>query len=411
MKATVKLYVTDGETAAGFPIKLIISHKKKHRRKILTHSSLIDWDSGLQLPRSTHVDFDSLYPEILNMRAKAAKMDFRKLEDFDQAFEMLQDAPRKLAGTNFFTWGNRCVKLLQDQNKDGNAQSYRNSLDALARFEPQLNFEELTPYLLENFKNFCKARGNGNKTIKHYGGALKAIYNRAIRARVAKDLQPFKDFSRDIPTRDRRKKNRYLDLASIRILETANLPDAQRRDLDLALLQFYLGGVDLIDIYFLKNSQFARNRVFFERGKMSDIAFEFDLLVPEPAKRIIEKYGGPGEYVFPWRKDRLGYNTFMNNGRRNLLKVQKLLKIELHPKNENFTFKVMRHSFATLGKYHGIHEDMLREMMGHERSDIDTAYKAKFKEAERDAAQLKILGVFEEKKIRKVAVKTKVKRG
>src|SRR5690554_4099373 len=38
MKATVKLYKNDGETSRGFPIKLVISHDKKTRRKTIGYS-------------------------------------------------------------------------------------------------------------------------------------------------------------------------------------------------------------------------------------------------------------------------------------------------------------------------------------------------------------------------------------
>lgn len=51
----------------------------------------------------------------------------------------------------------------------------------------------------------------------------------------------------------------------------------------------------------------------------------------------------------------------------------------------------MRHTFATLGKFKRIEEDLLRELMGHERNDIDTVYKDKYPEAQMDAAQVKII--------------------
>ena len=53
----------------------------------------------------------------------------------------------------------------------------------------------------------------------------------------------------------------------------------------------------------------------------------------------------------------------------------------------------MRHTFATLGKFERIEEDLLRELMGHERNDVDMIYKDKYPEAERDAAQLKIINL------------------
>lgn len=394
MKASIKMYRSDGKTEYGFPVKLIISHLGKRKRKLICYSEENDWNHVREEPKDTHDDYEDILGRILNIRALAGKMEFREFEDLDKAMDyLLGSKPKRSKVYDFYQWGDRCVQLLKTQKKTGTAQSYQNSLDAIKRFSPQLKFSELTPYFLNDFKDFCKGRGNENKTIKHYGGALKAIYNRAVHAGVTEDTRPFENFSRNIPTRDRRKKQRYMELEDIQKLENADLPDGQRRAVDLILLQFYLGGADFVEIYNLKKEQLTRNRVFFFRQKLSDIAFEVDVLVPKKAEMIFQKYWAhDGEYIFPWRKDEAGYKTFIQNTRRALKIVQQKLRINLKPKDENLTTKVMRHTFATLAKYSRIEEDMIRELMGHERKDQDTIYKAKYLEAERDAAQLKIIG-------------------
>jgi len=60
------------------------------------------------------------------------------------------------------------------------------------------------------------------------------------------------------------------------------------------------------------------------------------------------------------------------------------------PKGGELTSKVIRHSFATIGKFLMIDVDVIRELMGHERGDMDTVYKDLYPEGVRDAAQLKI---------------------
>lgn len=418
MKAKVKLYKNDGKGDLGFPIKLIISHQRKTRRKTISYSQEEDWDPVQEIPKVTHDDFEDLYGRIMDLRKKSAKMEFREILDFEAAFEyLLEKKNRSKLTADFFVWGDRCVAQMVSEDRIGNAKSYQNSLDALQRYSPRLKFSELTPHFLDDFKSFCKGRGNENKTIKHYGIALRAIYNRAVKKKLVENTEPFKGFFEDIPTQDMRKKNRYLGLESIRKLEAADLPEGQRRSVDLALLQFYLGGADLVDIYYLKKAQLTAKRVFLKRTKLGKKGYEFDVLLPKKGKVIIEKYRDPlqEDYLFPWRKDRLGYDTFSNNLRRDLEKVQKQLKIKLKPKDEKLTSKVMRHSFATLGKFHYFHEDLLRELMGHERrKDIDTTYKDIFPEKERDAAQLKIIGensfLGKTKTTRKVQVVRKIKK-
>ncbi len=394
MKATVSLYKYDGEKELGFPIKLILFHNKKYSRKTLSYSRLQDWDPKDELPKRSHPDFIDLYSTILNIRAKAVKLELRNLASFKTAYTYLLEGHAPTKTSDFYAWGQRCVETMYKENRVGNAQSYTNSLDALRRFEPRLEFSDLTRYFLNDFKNYLRSRGNSNKTIKHYGTGLKAIYNRAVSAGVVQDEKPFLGFGKDIPTRELRRKQRYLDMDSIRKLETAELPEGQRRSVDLLLLQFYLAGMDFTDIYHLKKRDMSRKRVVFFRQKLAEgLAFEVDVLVTPKAEAIITRYWAhEGEYIFPWRKDRKGYETFIQNTRRALKIVQKKLNIKLLPKDEALTTKVMRHTFATLGKFSGVHEDMLRELMGHERKETDNNYKAKFLQRERDAVQLKITG-------------------
>jgi integrase len=71
--------------------------------------------------------------------------------------------------------------------------------------------------------------------------------------------------------------------------------------------------------------------------------------------------------------------------------VQKKLKIKVRPLDGNIGIKVARHTFATFGKNLFIDADCLRELMGHERDDVDTIYKDRYPEAIRDEAHLKII--------------------
>lgn len=58
----------------------------------------------------------------------------------------------------------------------------------------------------------------------------------------------------------------------------------------------------------------------------------------------------------------------------------------------NLGVKIARHTFATIGKNLLIDADILRELMGHERDNIDNYYKDKFPEKIRDEAHWKIIG-------------------
>ena len=155
---------------------------------------------------------------------------------------------------------------------------------------------------------------------------------------------------------------------------------------------FYFGGQSLKDLYFTRNKNVANGRIFINRLKLDDLGYEFDLKIVVKAQRIIDLYKTSGEYLFGnWRKDEVGYKTFRSGFRRSLLKIQQKYNLQVLPKGGNITISVARHTFGTHGKFLFIETDLLRELMGHERSDVDTIYKAKYPQDIRDTAHLKII--------------------
>ena len=167
---------------------------------------------------------------------------------------------------------------------------------------------------------------------------------------------------------------------------------SHQRAVDLWLLMFYFGGQDLKDIYYLENSQINKGRVYFMRGKLAGSGYQFDLKIVLKAEKIIDKYRVSGKYVFPWKKDFDSYKSFRDNLRRSFDFIQKKYNIEVLPLGGPIRVKVARHTFATIGKQLFIDSDLLRELMGHERNDVDTIYKDKFPEKVRDEAHLQIIG-------------------
>lgn len=395
MKAKVKLFKSDGTTDLGYPVKLILSHDKKVRRKTFHYSYEYEWNSKAGFPLGGHPDYDKLYDRISEINKKSRTSSFMELYDFDKAFDiLLATTESKTESKDFYSFGYERVAALRTQEKFGNATTYKTALDVLKKVYPYLNFKDITSDLLKDFRDTKKREGLKNSSIHNYLRTLRAIYNSAPNS-LKDGGNPFKGIFNDIPVKKRRARNRYFDKKQIEELEKLYIPQkALQRAIDLSLLQFYLCGADIMDIYYLKTMDISNGRVFLCRKKLGDKGEEFDILMPEKAKKIIDKYSEPQEdgYLFPWRKSPTAYKTWRKNHNRSLATVKKKLKITLQPRDDKWTTKVMRHTFATLGKYARIEEDLLRELMGHERNDIDTVYKDKYPQEERDAAQGLIIG-------------------
>lgn len=66
--------------------------------------------------------------------------------------------------------------------------------------------------------------------------------------------------------------------------------------------------------------------------------------------------------------------------------------IEIQPDGGNLGIKIARHTFANLAKTLNIETDVIRELMGHQRNDVDNFYKDKYPEVIRDTALFGIIG-------------------
>lgn len=403
MKSTIKLYLNDGEGPNGYPVKLILTHQKKITRKTLAHVSMDNWDSLRELPLPSYPDFENLYTRILEIRAKSIGSKFKEFNSLKEAMDYLLNVSDVKPKMDFYTYLKHRCDYMRSVGREGNAIAIEAAEKQFIKVAPYLEFKDFNPQLITAFKTMKRLDGScNNVTIRKYVSAIRAVYNTGIEELQLEDKQPFKGALRDLKVRLRRQRNRYLEASEIEKLKNASLNrQACQRAVDLSLLMFYLCGLDFVDLYYLKKKQIQDNRVFLTRKKLGDRAYEFDVKLFPEAKNIIKKYQDEdpkNEYVFPWRKTRTSYDTFINNLRREMAKVKKELAIKLTPKEETFTPKVLRHTFATLGKFEHIEEDLLRELMGHERNDIDTAYKDKYPEKERDEAQKLILGFAKCKK-------------
>lgn len=295
--------------------------------------------------------------------------------------------------------------------KEGNAESYITALNQLRKIKNKIAITDIRYSLLTEFKNEKLIAGVSKNSIAAYLRALKAIYNEYLRRNEVKiEHDPFKGIFKGVSARKNSTRKRNLPIEAIKILENydKNLAKGQQYAADLFLLQFYFGGQDFIDIYYLENKQIATDdRIYFTRGKLGENGYEFDLKIFNKAKKILNKYNSNNQFVFSGRKDYKGYKLIVRRINKNLniikenynfhvsniekLSSKKYHKLEVLPLKGKITTKVARHTFSTIGNNKFIVPDLLRALMGHERTDVDTIYKDVYPEQERDLNHDKII--------------------
>lgn len=120
---------------------------------------------------------------------------------FDNLKERLTNQQPKSANTksiSFKTFADQLVEDMLTVNQTGNAIVYRTSINRLIGYvvNPKLRFSDIDYSLLEGFKRHLLKDGVKQNTVSNYFRTLRAIYNKAIKAKVVdRSKYPFLDIT------------------------------------------------------------------------------------------------------------------------------------------------------------------------------------------------------------------------
>lgn len=392
------------ETAKGFPVVILIRHQNKRKKRIFCHAKLNQFSKESQLVTEKHPDYDFLIYRMLEIKEKAKKIIYSNERNFEKIFDMLLSVEAETAKYDFYQLANL---VLDDMKKEvqqyedaknyiarnkaaGNYKIYNSCLKVYKELSPQLAWEDIDQRMILMFKKIFMQKGLAKNTVHNYLRTLRAIYNKISVTYRKENLKPFDGVFKGLTVKSYNTKKKYITKDDIYKLENYRTTAAKQIYVDLALLQFYFGGCDLIDLYFLKKNQVFKDRVFINRGKTNDDLL-IEMFITEKAAAILEKYKNDSIFIFDFRKDGKGYETFRSRYTRALIEVQKQLEIDVLPMGGALGVKVFRHTFANIAKNLFIEPDLIRELMGHQRDEVDNYYKDVFPEALRREALLKII--------------------
>lgn len=416
MTIDIVLLTSEKSNAEGFPLVVRVSHGANvPKKKTIARCWPEQFSDAAKMITESHPDYDVLAPRIMNIKLKARQIKARG--ETSQAKAMADLFKDEAAGVTFMEY----YKILKTQMEDlaaahekkgdvkarnrvrGNLKVYENAVTQFGLSVKDVALSDIDHPTLLKFKNQQLNLGNAKATVHQYLRTLRAIYNKGVLYYKMEDTKPFTGLFSGLAVKSYDSRKKHLDRAAIAVLEGLELAGSRRRSLDLWLLQFYFGGADFTDIYHLERSHLRRGRVWLERGKV-DGGAPIDLKIHPKALAILKRYGIEGQWVFPWRKDEKGYEGFRRRYQRDLVDIQeaqnakadaekkKKLRVDVLPGGGKLGIKVARHSFANIAKGLMIDPDIIRELQGHERNDVDNFYKDKFPEKVRDEALFRIIG-------------------
>jgi integrase/recombinase XerD len=256
-----------------------------------------------------------------------------------------------------------------------------------------LKFKEIDYTFLEAFQRHLITKGVKQNSIGNYLRTIRAIYNRAIKAKIIdRSYYPFTE----VPIKSERTAKRAIlanDLGKIYRHELKeNTREWHARN--YFFLSFSLIGVSFTDLAYLKPSNIIKGRIVYRRRKTRK---EYSIKLTALAQRIINEYKGRNEkYLLPILpvsviEDSLIANQKIHQWIKTTNKWMKELAKQCDI-NETITTYVARHSWATTAKRLGYSNELIAEAMGHEYGNkITNIYLDNFDQSVIDELNEKVI--------------------
>jgi site-specific recombinase XerD len=367
----------------SYPIVLQLI--KDRRRKIISlgkSASEDQWDEKDNLPTKKHPNYKSL---ILLIQKKLfdANNVINELEkdELEKPFT-LDDIVNKLRTDSHtrsvFTYTEAFIMKLVKTGNIGNSTVYNSTLAAFKKFrkEKDLTFNQLSYKVVKEFEESLLERKIKLNTISLYLRTLRAIYNHAIKDKVAqKALYPFTDIhiKSEVTPKRAISKEDITKIRNLKLVEGSELDKAR----DYFLFSFDMRGMSFVDMAFLKNRDIVDGRLQYSRKKTGQ---KFSIKVTEEAERIMRKHSysdDPECFVFQiiQRKGReyLDYRNALRLTNKKLRLIGQAADCSIR-----ISTYVSRHSWATIAKRAGVPTAIISEGLGHESEKTTQIYLDSF---------------------------------
>jgi len=337
------------------------------------------WDNTAFKIKHTHSNAQMLNKTISDFYNKvqnaALKLIEEQLFSFDELKERLSESyqtPNVNPAIDFKTYADQLITEMFSINKAGNAIIYQTATNRLMGYAANscLKFTEITYTFLEGFKRHLINDNVKQNSISNYFRTLRAIYNKAIKAKlVERSHYPFLD----ITIKTERTAKRALGVADLKTIATIELkpstPLWQARN--YFLLSLTLMGSSFTDLAYLKHKNISKGRLVYRRQKTGQ---ELDIKLQPNILKLLDSFSkSQTEFLLPVLPSGIeaGSKTskkiiaqWIKTTNKYLDRLATFCRIDAL-----ITTYVTRHSWATTAKRLGFSNEMIAEGMGHEHGN------------------------------------------
>lgn len=293
------------------------------------------------------------------------------------------------------------IAELKERGSAGNAYAYLNSYNVLKSFNADkplsYTFGQIDEAFLSAFEGWMRSKGNKETTLSFQMRTLRAMFNRAIKAKiVSREKNPFNEYKiSKFNTRTPKRALSKADMMKIIDADCSQGKEIEQFAHDIFVFSYLCGGISFVDIANLTPANIADGRLIYHRQKTHGA---INVPLSEKAKAIIGKYDSHCEqagYLFPILDERVHITPLQKKNRVHkmcsrvnvaLRNIAKRLKIKA-----TVTTYVARHSFATVLKKSGVNIGIISEALGHHSLKTTQIYLDSFENSQIDAAMQNLL--------------------
>ncbi|MBD5247966.1 MAG: site-specific integrase [Barnesiella sp.] len=300
------------------------------------------------------------------------------MESLSRAANSTKTADGRRNHKSFISFMQRAIERKTFLGKTGTARNYRATLRSFEKFSNgrEVPLKGITQGVIEEYEAWLGRTTISSNSVSFYMRNMRAMYNRAVEARLTVDRAPFKKAY----TRIEKTSKRAITLADIKRIKEVDLSAHPALDLarDTFMFLFYCRGMSFIDAAHLTRDHISGNELRYRRHKtgqqiriglndyITGLIAKWHTLVPDNCYLLPIIH-------FPYARDynrckpeRTLYESALRRTNKALKKIARIAAIPT-----TLTTYVTRHSWASIAKSKGIPTATISDALGHD-SELTT---------------------------------------
>lgn len=258
-------------------------------------------------------------------------------------------------------------EYMQTLRRDSTKRVFKVLIRAVESYNKNVYIEDIDRVWLMAFEKWLSASGLMVNTVALRLRNLRSVFNYCIDQEYINSY-PFRKYK----IREERTRKRALSQSSLKILRDVDLPRKYAMYRDLFMLQFYLIGINNVDLYTSCWSDVVDGRLNYVRHKTSK---NYSIKIEPEALAIMKKYKGD-KFIIKNLDTGIDYGAFAGLLNRKLKGisgfVNKKYGAEILPPDLSTYWS--RHTWATIASKLEIPKDTIAASLGHGSYSVTDIY-------------------------------------